>query len=57
MPQSAQFALTPLRCELCGGPMKLIRRIPAVGTQPQSAHYQCEKCGHTISVPVRDEAR
>ena len=44
--------LTPKRCELCGGPMKLVRTMPTPDAQSQSALYQCEKCRHTVVLPL-----
>jgi hypothetical protein len=50
-----QSSLTPPRCELCGGPMKLLRRLPATGAQPQMVLYQCEQCRHTMTRQFEDE--
>lgn len=47
--------LIPLRCKLCGGPMKLVRKLPAADAQPEMAVYQCEQCRHKVTQPVQDE--
>jgi len=47
--------LIPIRCELCGGPMKLVRRMFAPDAQSQMALYQCEKRGHTVTRPVQGD--
>ena len=57
MPMPTETFLTPLRCVLCGGPMKLIRRISAPDAQLQLAVYQCEQCQNTVTLPAEDEAR
>ena len=44
--------LTPLRCALCGGPMKLVRPTSAPDAQSQLALYRCEKCRHTVTRPL-----
>jgi hypothetical protein len=44
--------LTPLRCALCGGPMKLVRTTSAPDAQSQLALYRCEKCRHTVTRPL-----
>jgi len=44
--------LTPLRCEICGGPMKLVRPTSAPDAQSQLALYRCEKCRHTVTRPL-----
>jgi hypothetical protein len=49
--------LTPLRCALCGGSMKLVRRILASDAQSQLAVYQCEQCQYTVTLAAEEEAR
>jgi hypothetical protein len=53
----AESFLTPLRCALCGGSMKLARRILASDPQSQFAVYQCEQCQCTVTLPAEEEAR
>jgi hypothetical protein len=48
-------ALKPLRCELCGGPMRLVRRLPATGDGPNMAVYQCERCQHTLVKAIEED--
>jgi len=57
MPMPTETFLTPLRCVVCGGPMKLVRRIAAPDAQLQLAVYQCEQCQHIVTLPAEDEAR
>ena len=47
-----KLPLTPLRCEICGGPMKLVRPMSAPDAQSQFALYRCEKCRHTVTLPL-----
>jgi hypothetical protein len=56
MPPLAQ-PVTPLRCELCGGPMKLVRRLSAPDAALRMALYQCEHCRHTMTRSVEDDER
>ena len=53
----AEPFLIPLRCVLCGGSMKLVRRISASDAQSQLAVYQCEQCQYTVTLPAEEEAR
>jgi predicted SprT family Zn-dependent metalloprotease len=56
LPHEQSF-LIPFHCDLCGGPMKLIRKISAPDAQSELAVYQCEQCRHTVTLPAQDEAR
>ena len=49
--------LQPLRCELCGGQMKLVRELPRSGAEPQLATYQCLHCRRLVTRPVEQEHR
>jgi hypothetical protein len=35
--------------------MKLLRKLPATGAQPQMVLYQCEQCRHTMTRPFEGE--
>jgi hypothetical protein len=52
---SAEPFLAPLHCALCGGSMKLVRRIPASDALSQLAVYQCEQCQYTVTVPAEEK--
>jgi hypothetical protein len=47
----------PLRCELCGGVMKFVRRVAAPGTDLSMALYQCEQCRHTVTKSIEEDER
>jgi hypothetical protein len=49
-------AIKPMRCELCGGTMKLVRHLPAAGGDLSMALYQCERCRHTVVKAVEEDA-
>jgi len=49
-------SIRPMRCELCGGAMKLVRHLPAPGGNVNSALYQCEQCRHTVTKPIEGDA-
>jgi hypothetical protein len=55
MRESNHPSLTPPRCELCGGRMKLVRRVLGSDVQARRALYQCEQCRHTMILPAEDE--
>jgi hypothetical protein len=46
----------PPHCELCGGVMKVIRRVSPPDAQVAISLYRCERCGHTVSLPEQEEA-
>ena len=52
---SPATTLTPVRCALCGGPMKLVQRTSVPDAQSPMAVYQCEKCRHMVTRPVSGE--
>lgn len=56
MQQSEKNSTLPLRCDICGGVMKLVRSIPRLGAHPELATYQCEQCRHVATLPVEDKA-
>jgi len=47
-------SLKPMRCELCGGVMKLVRQASAPAEGAAVAIYRCEQCQHTVSRPVEE---
>jgi hypothetical protein len=50
-------SFSPIRCELCGGPMKLVRSIPRFGAHPELATFECLQCHHVMTRPVEEEQR
>lgn len=57
MEPASQNPLLPLRCELCGGAMKLVRGVPRFGAHPELATFECMQCHHVVTRPVEEEIR
>jgi hypothetical protein len=50
-----EISHVPLRCDLCGGTMKLERSEPCLGPHPKWLTYRCRQCGHIVTIPAEDE--
>jgi hypothetical protein len=46
-----------LRCEIRGGLMKFVRRVPTPSTELSLAFYQSEQCRHTVTKPIENDER
>jgi hypothetical protein len=55
MRSSPELPLAPLRCELCGGAMRLDRREPRLGAHPELVTYRCQQCRHVVTLVAEDE--
>ena len=55
MRATAETCLTPPRCELCKGTMKLDRRQPHIGPHPELLTFRCQQCGHVVTLPAEEE--
>lgn len=48
--QRIKFGKALPSCAICGGPMKLIRTIPAAWILPELRSYRCEACANIRTV-------
>jgi uncharacterized Zn finger protein len=54
METSDESSSQGLGCARCGAVMRIARRLPKLGANPELVSYQCEQCGHVVTQPEDD---
>jgi hypothetical protein len=50
----SKTSLVPPRCELCGGVLKLDRKVPRLGPHPELLTFRCQQCSHVVTLVAEE---